>query len=119
MLGAIITGMTTFEHASNSAFIEARMRYRQGVASYTADWPRLSANAGLGELYERPSLEFFLNRSCRDLLINIGMRQIATDAGRDIPPPELVRWKHPPIGLPISDSNSATIGPPSHSILTT
>ena len=42
-LGSLITGMTTFEHASTAAFIEARMRYRQTVAGYTADWPRLSA----------------------------------------------------------------------------
>ena len=95
------------------------MRYRQTVAGYTADWPRLQANAALGELFERPSLEFFLNRSCRDLLVHLGLSQVATDDGRALPPPEIVRWKHPPIGLPIAESNPATIGPPRQTFMTT
>ena len=108
-LGSLITGMTTFEHASNAAFIEARMRYRQTVASYTAEWPRLSSNPIVGTLFERPSLEFFVNRACRDLLTHLGLRQVATDTGRSLPPPELVRWTRPPVGLPISDRLPMTL----------
>jgi hypothetical protein len=108
-LGSLITGMTTFEHAGDGAFIEARMRYRQTVAGYTADWPRLASNPTIGSLFERPTLEFFMNRACRDLLTHIGFRQVATDAGRSLPPPELVRWKRPPVGLPISNQIPMTI----------
>lgn len=108
-LGSLITGMTTFERAGNGAFIEARMRYRQTVAGYTADWPRLSPSATLGSLFERPSLEFFMNRACRDLLTHLGLRQVANDAGRSLPPPDLVRWTRPPAGLPISDRFPMTL----------
>lgn len=94
-LGSLITGMTTFEHASNGAFIEARMRYRQTVTNYTADWPRLASSPTVGALFERPTLELFMNRACRDLLMHLGLRQVATDAGRSPPPPDLVRWTAP------------------------
>jgi hypothetical protein len=108
-LGSLITGMTTFEHADTGAFIEARMRYRQTVVGYMGDWPRLAANPTIGSLFERPTLEFFMNRACRDLLTHLGLRQVATDAGRSLPPPELVRWNRPPVGLPISDQIPMTI----------
>lgn len=107
--GSLITGMTTFEHADNATFIEARLRYRQTVTSYMADWPRLSAQDTIGTLFERPSLEFFMNRACRDLLLHIGLRQISLDIGRSLPPLDLVRWKRPPAGLPISDRLPMTI----------
>ncbi|MGP0108439.1 MAG: hypothetical protein ACLPR9_06190 [Acidimicrobiales bacterium] len=108
-LGSLITGMTTFEHAEKGAFIEARMRYRQTVASYTADWPRLSSADTIGTLFERPTLEFFMNRACRDLLTHLGLRQVATGTGRELPPLELVHWTRPPVGLPISDQFPMTL----------
>lgn len=109
-LGTLITGMTTFEHASTGAYTEARMRYRQTVAGYTADWPRLAATPTIGMLFERPSLEFFINRACRDLMMHLGLRQVAIDEGRSLPPVDLVRWTHPPVGLPLSDQHPMTLG---------
>jgi len=101
--GALITGMTTFENADNAAFIEARLRYRHTVSSYLADWPRLSAQDTIGTLFERPTLEMFINRACRDLLTHIGLRQISLGLGRSLPRLDLVRWTRPPAGMPISD----------------
>jgi hypothetical protein len=102
-LGSLITGMTTFEEADNTAFIEARMRYRQTVVAYTEDWPRVSAQDTIGTLFGRPTLEFFINRACRDLLLHIGVRQISLDIGRPLPELDLVHWTRPPAGIPISD----------------
>ncbi len=108
-LGCLITGMTTFEHADTGAFTEARMRYRQTVTSYTAEWPRLTARTTIDNLFERPTYELFMNRACRDLLTHLGLRQIAIDTGRKLPPLELVHWTRPPVGLPVSHQLPITI----------
>jgi len=59
----------------------------------------LARMPGYGHTFEEPTVEFLVNRSCRDLLSNLGMRMLADEEGRELPPVQLREWHHPPLDL--------------------
>ena len=95
-----------FDQISDGMFQEARARLRPIALSYVSEWPALRRDPVFGQSYEQPTWDLFINGSCRQLLIGLGLQLLAQDDGRSLGPIQIENWNRPPpalAGLPISE----------------
>jgi hypothetical protein len=96
---ATVVAVEQLESVSDGQLRESRARQRFALLNYAKSWRRLAQMPEYGQMFEEPTLELFMNRSCRDLLFNLGVRLVADQDGRELPPVELIDWHQPPLDL--------------------
>jgi len=92
MLQMVIVAIGHLERLTTGAFYEARARQREAMLEYARDWPGLVAKYGSESPFEKPTIEWLLNRSCHHLLANIGLRILADRRKTEVAPISLSKW---------------------------
>jgi hypothetical protein len=70
---------------TNDMFEDARRRLNLGGWQYLKQWPQLRSTPNIGESFERPTIELFINRACSDLLRDLGMQLMLQERGTPLP----------------------------------
>ena len=83
---SMVVAMERYDQVTNGMFIEARARLTPIILNYAQQWPLLSLDPVHGKTLEQPTWEFFINRSCSQLLIGLGLQFLAHDDGRSLGP---------------------------------
>ena len=96
---ATVVAVAQVDSVSDGQLYESRARQRFALLNYASSWRSLAQMPDYGQMFEEPTLELFMNRSCRDLLFNLGVRLVADQDGRQLPPVELIDWRQPPLDL--------------------
>lgn len=104
-LRVTVVAINRLGSVTDGDLVEARTRQRTAVLNYALEWRNLARLPGYGQMFEEPTLELLVNRSCRDLLSNLGMRLLADEEGRQLPPVPLIEWHEPPMNLIRVSSN--------------
>ena len=92
-------GISMLDNLRDEDLFEARDRQRDSVLHYLRDWPRLAALEYRGVSFERLSLNLLIQRSCRDLLQQLGMIGVARERGYALDSPSRATWVQPPASL--------------------
>lgn len=70
---------------TDEMFQDARRRVNLGGWQYLKQWPQLHATPNIGESFERPTIELFVNHACSDLLRDLGMQLLLRERGTPLP----------------------------------
>ncbi len=99
MLRVMCVGINHIEDATDAELVEARDRLRASVLRYLASWRDLTKLPDWGHAFERPTLDMLIERSCRDLIGQLGIHKLADEEGRLLPAPSITGWQCPPLHL--------------------
>ncbi len=83
---SMAVAMERYGEIDDGMFLEARARLAPIILNYAQQWPQLSLDPIYGKAFEQPTWEFFINRSCSQLLIGLGLQFLAQDDGRSLGP---------------------------------
>lgn len=97
LLLATVTAIDRLDALTDQDLKDARILQRHKVLAYAADFPRLPKSPTLS--YEKVTLKFLVERSCRDLLFQLGLMILKRDRGETLIPPQNLNWKSPPLEL--------------------
>jgi len=93
---AMTVAISRYDELTDGLFAEVRARHRMMILGYVRRYPAFARDSKFGSWFEDPNFELLLNRSCHDLLLQLGLRLIATDEGVQLPPVPIIPWKRPP-----------------------
>lgn len=99
MLLATLTAVNELDSITDQDLINARAFQRQKVIAYAADFPKLSKSPVFGKQFEKITLELLVERSCRDLLFQLGLMIIGRDRGETRISPQTLNWNAPPLEI--------------------
>jgi hypothetical protein len=86
---SMVVAMQHYDELTDGMFLEAKARLEPIILNYVQQWPVLSQDPIYGPTYEQPTREFFINRSCSQLLIGLGLQILANADGRSLGPVNL------------------------------
>ena len=99
-VGVMLRGVAALGTATDDALIEARARYRVFLLDYLRDRPELMAkHPTFASWFEEPTMELLFNRACKDVVMYLGMMQLAEHEGSVLLPVTAVTWSRPPDAL--------------------
>jgi hypothetical protein len=93
---ATLLAIDLYDELTDEMFEEARGRHRQALLDYIPRYRGWAADPKFGWQFEEPTMELLFNRSCRDLLLSLGLLVISHQEGPILPPLQLPPWH----GLP-------------------
>ena len=99
MLRVTVEGINHIGSATTRELTDARDRLRAAVLDYASSWKQLSRLPRYGHSFEQLTLDMLIERSCRDLVAQVGMEMLAKDEGQQLPPAPSIDWAHPPMHL--------------------
>jgi hypothetical protein len=101
MLRVMAVGINHVETGTvtDAELVEARERLRAALLDYAASWRDLAKLPDWGHTFERPTVDMLIERSCRDLIGQLGMQELAGEEGRRLAVPPPMNWQHPPMHL--------------------
>ncbi len=101
MLRVMAVGINHVETGTvtDAELVEARERLRAALLDYAASWRDLAKLPDWGHTLERPTVDMLIERSCRDLIGQLGMQELAGEEGRRLAVPPPMNWQHPPMHL--------------------
>lgn len=99
MLLATLKAINELDTITDQDLIDARAFQRQKVIAYAADFPKLSKSPAFGKQFEKITLELLVERSCRDLLFQLGLMIIGRERGETLMSPQNLNWNAPPLKL--------------------
>lgn len=70
---------------TDAMFEDARRRVNLGGWQYLTQWSQLHSTPNIGESFERPTIELFVNHACSDLLRDLGMQLMLQERGTPLP----------------------------------
>jgi hypothetical protein len=83
---SMVVAMSRYDQLTDGMFLEARVRLAPIILSYVQQWPLLASDPVNGHTFEKPTWEFFMNHSCQQLLVGLGLELLAADDGRSLGP---------------------------------
>jgi hypothetical protein len=90
-LAVFLRGLDALDTASDDLLINARAQRRDLTLGYARDWLRNATDPTFGAMFEQPTVQFFVNNACRDLVREIGAIEIS-----GYPPPVVAPWTNLP-----------------------
>jgi len=76
-LPAFLRGLQALDSATNDLLINARAQRRDLTIEYARDWLRNVTDPAFGPMFEHPTVQFFVNNACRDLVREVGAIEIS------------------------------------------
>jgi hypothetical protein len=71
---------------TDAMFEDARRRLNLAGWQYLTQWSQLHSTPNIGESFERPTIELFINHACSDLLRDLGMQLMLEERGTPLSP---------------------------------
>ena len=76
-LAVFLRGLDALDSASDDLLINARAQRRDLTIEYARDWVRNATDPAFGAMFEHPTVQFFVNNACRDLVREVGAIEIS------------------------------------------